>query len=289
MSFHPRMYASVHGFVTRADPHSIVLDHGAIDYWDVHCDAGAAGHYVSIHPRFVFILDHAPISFYTQKGGSAFESMACYIPAGQQLWSKVEKRRTLRHLDVHISNKHLHKLRGPGVRFDQPVHLSNSAGLGAMAEILAGECVTPQRSKRHIEELTNSIIHELFHLAASQTSDQSRHSLTPIVKAYLRENLDQKITVEHLAERAGMSRTNFNRMFRKETGSSPYQWILQAKVKHAQKYIQRGMPFAQIASATGFTDQAHFSRSFKLATGVAPGVWKIENQMGNSGPIIQDI
>jgi transcriptional regulator GlxA family with amidase domain len=45
------------------------------------------------------------------------------------------------------------------------------------------------------------------------------------------------------------------------------------RLARARALIGAGAPLAEIAAATGFADQAHFTRHFKKAYGLPPGRW----------------
>jgi AraC-like DNA-binding protein len=45
------------------------------------------------------------------------------------------------------------------------------------------------------------------------------------------------------------------------------------RLQRARTLIEAGEPLAEIAAATGFTDQSHLNRHFKKAFGLTPGRW----------------
>jgi len=61
------------------------------------------------------------------------------------------------------------------------------------------------------------------------------------------------------------------RQFKRQTGVPPHVFRTQRRVEHARVLILQGRPLAEVAQATGFTDQSHFTNTFKLYTGVTPG------------------
>ena len=69
----------------------------------------------------------------------------------------------------------------------------------------------------------------------------------------------------------GLSRYELARQFRASYGTSPYRYSLMRRLDFARGRLVAGTPLADVALASGFADQAHFTRMFKLAFGVTPG------------------
>ena len=71
----------------------------------------------------------------------------------------------------------------------------------------------------------------------------------------------------------GLDRFALARNFRALYATSPHRYLLMRRLAQARKMVTDGQPLADVAAATGFADQAHFSRHFKQAFGVTPGRW----------------
>lgn len=88
---------------------------------------------------------------------------------------------------------------------------------------------------------------------------------------YIEAHLDTKITPSELAKLVGMSEAVFSRKFKLKVGKSPMRFVKEVRLEAATKHVLGGvMGFSEIAVACGFSDQAHFSRSFKAHHGVSP-------------------
>ena len=69
------------------------------------------------------------------------------------------------------------------------------------------------------------------------------------------------------------------RSFTEEFGISPYAYHLNRRLLRAQRMIESGTFVVEAAFATGFTDQAHFTRHFRRFLGITPGrISKFFNQ-----------
>lgn len=100
----------------------------------------------------------------------------------------------------------------------------------------------------------------------------SSHRLSQAL-SYLRENLDQPLSVDDLAKRAGMSRAVFDRQFRAATTFSPLQFIKALRLNEAAMQIARGVNISQAAVSVGYSSASQFSREFRRQYGTAPRQW----------------
>ena len=88
---------------------------------------------------------------------------------------------------------------------------------------------------------------------------------------WARENLDKPLTVEHLAEQAGMSTRHFTRAFIAETGITPSKAIERLRIEVARARVQsRAEAIESVARATGFPDPERMRRAFIRAFGQPP-------------------
>jgi AraC family transcriptional regulator len=89
--------------------------------------------------------------------------------------------------------------------------------------------------------------------------------------AYLEAHAELPITLEAMASLANLSVFHFARCFKQTTGLSPYQYVLNWKIRRAQILLRAGeLPVAAIGDALGFASPAHFATAFKRAVGQSP-------------------
>lgn len=108
----------------------------------------------------------------------------------------------------------------------------------------------------------------------SQTS--SRGGLPPHMARRIREYIDartnENISLEAMAELAGLSVFHFARAFRQSFGLPPHSYLLHRRIARAQRMLEETeLPVSEIALSTGFSDQSHFAKHFRRLFGVAPG------------------
>lgn len=93
------------------------------------------------------------------------------------------------------------------------------------------------------------------------------------MKARMLDDIGSPISLSELAEAVGLSKFYAARLFTREVGIAPHAWRNQMRILRAQDAMRAGMSAAEVATASGFTDQSHFSRLFKKTHGVSPGRW----------------
>jgi AraC-like DNA-binding protein len=88
---------------------------------------------------------------------------------------------------------------------------------------------------------------------------------------YMHEHLNARISLEQLAEIAGLSPAHFATRYRELTGTSPIRHFLHLKVEQACQYLDTThLSFADISRQLGYDDAYYFSRLFKKVMGQSP-------------------
>ena len=88
---------------------------------------------------------------------------------------------------------------------------------------------------------------------------------------WAREHLDAPLTVEDLAEQAGMSSRHFARAFIAETGSTPSKAVERLRIEVARQRVQSSSEaIERVAQTTGFRDPERMRRAFIRAFGQPP-------------------
>jgi AraC-like DNA-binding protein len=81
----------------------------------------------------------------------------------------------------------------------------------------------------------------------------------------------KRLRLEEIAGVAGLSRTHFSRVFKKEMGVGVSEYVNQIRCERASDLLSRGgMNAAEVAEACGFSDHSYFTRVFKRITGKTP-------------------
>ncbi|MFC0554538.1 GlxA family transcriptional regulator [Planotetraspora thailandica] len=102
-----------------------------------------------------------------------------------------------------------------------------------------------------------------------------RGSVMEPVLAWIEDNLGHDLTLEEMAVRSGMSERTFSRRFREQTGTTPLQWLLRARVRRAQYLLENtDHGVERIAAQAGFGSPAAFRERFKRVVGTTPQAYR---------------
>lgn len=282
------METSIRQIVPVGGADSLLYERMVVDFWRVEARTGAGGEYVSPDPRFVVLFDGATIALSGSRQERPAVCNACFVPAGLPLSGRIATPGYLEHLDIHIDEEQLRRVVGPSVDLREALFLPDSAELRSLCALLADECRRPERARGYGEALARGVIHEIFHLGSRRRREQAGPDWVRHLMEQVLEGLDSPPSVGDLAAMTGMSRSRFSRRFKEEVGLSPHRWVMDIRIRQAQRLLAAGAGLSQVAHDAGFADQAHFSRCFRDATGLPPGRWIKRHVSSKPGAAVQD-
>lgn len=94
------------------------------------------------------------------------------------------------------------------------------------------------------------------------------------VRAYIEAHYADRVALADLAAEAGLSPFHLVRVFQRATGMPPHVYLESVRIRQAQRLLAGGQPLADVAYATGFSSQSHFTSRFRQIIGVTPGVFR---------------
>ncbi|MFE2530939.1 GlxA family transcriptional regulator [Streptomyces sp. NPDC059371] len=104
---------------------------------------------------------------------------------------------------------------------------------------------------------------------------------------WILENLHNPLPVAEIAERANMSPRNFARVFRREVGTTPGQYVQRTRIARARELLETtDLPISQIAGRCGFGAPETFFRSFGRTLGVTPKEYRHRFQVITSSGLV---
>jgi AraC-like DNA-binding protein len=104
---------------------------------------------------------------------------------------------------------------------------------------------------------------------------------------FVRDHFRSKITLDAMAAAACLSKFHFVRAFARQIGISPHAFVVQVRLRAAVAALKCGTPAGDVASSSGFADQAHFCRAFKRTLGVTPAAYARAAASGRTRKIYQ--
>ncbi len=140
-------------------------------------------------------------------------------------------------------------------------------------------------------------IFSMFHLEHAANEAWMSHAISTVLTAMLSQpieradkasalddvtnhisrHFDEPLTVEKLAKQAMMSLFYFTRVFKKETGYTPHEYLLLVRVNAAKYYLRSSaMQSKEIAWRCGFGSEGGFCKAFRRVTGTTPLSYRLE-------------
>ncbi|MEZ7197707.1 GlxA family transcriptional regulator [Pseudodesulfovibrio karagichevae] len=174
----------------------------------------------------------------------------------------------------------------PDIRLDpdaiyvQDGHIATSAGVTAGIDLALALVEDDYGPALAIE------VARLLLLYRRRPGNQSQFSTTLAMQAragkrfkplvdWIEANIEQKLTVDRMAEKANMSPRSFARIFPSETGMSPGRFVEQLRIDRARELLESGAEGLEgIARESGFGREERLRRAFQRRLGISPAQYR---------------
>ena len=175
-----------------------------------------------------------------------------------------------RHFLVEVDSLGLEKVKDYGVRLDEPVILAGEHSFSIASKMYREFTERDRFSGLALESLTTELLITASRQNLPKTENKPPQWLNR-VKDYLHENYAENSGLTYLAKIAEVHPTHLARVFRQYHKCTAGDYIRKIRIEKAgQQLIYTNKPLVEIALEMGFSDQSHFTRSFKKLTGMTP-------------------
>jgi transcriptional regulator GlxA family with amidase domain len=190
-----------------------------------------------------------------------------------------------RRATTHWAHTHALATRYPLVRVDPDVlYVDNGSLLTSAGKAAAMDLCLHLVRRDHGSSIANAVARRLV-VPPHRDGGQAQYVTTPVpaqddhplagLFPWIIERLDQPLTVEDLARQARMSSRHLGRHFRAATGTTPLQWLLTQRIRHAQELLEKSDDgIDTIAAATGMGTATTLRRHFNRTVGVPPDTYR---------------
>jgi AraC family transcriptional regulator len=142
----------------------------------------------------------------------------------------------------------------------------------------------PKISGLYTDHLARTVAAHLIrkHSSASThqrfASDRLSARLAERIRDFVEARLSEEISTTDIAAAVGMSPDHLNRVFKRTTGSTLYQFVIRCRIDCAKRMLARtNIPIAVIALECGFSDQISLTRTFRKTTGTTPATYRAQS------------
>ena len=132
------------------------------------------------------------------------------------------------------------------------------------------------RQKILFQELLLTLIQD-FH---AQTISKDTRQVIEETIDYIGHHYHQTISLTDLAKMAGLSNSHFSRLFKKNTGYSPIEYLTHLRIDRAKELlVHSDIRVKEVSQNVGYEDELYFSRIFKKIVGVSPTQFSDEQKL----------
>ncbi|RDL44907.1 hypothetical protein DN730_04625 [Marinomonas piezotolerans] len=125
----------------------------------------------------------------------------------------------------------------------------------------------------HWETLLVNLLRQSFY-QGSEPRFTKAQSNVELVRDWLADRYDQKVSLDYAAELAGISKFHLIKEFKRLYQLTPHQYQIQQRLNHARAQLKRGISAVDVALNCGFHDQSHFSKAFVSTMGISPSAYQ---------------
>ncbi|GHF82543.1 AraC family transcriptional regulator [Kitasatospora xanthocidica] len=152
---------------------------------------------------------------------------------------------------------------GSGAGIDLCLHLlRHDHGAAYAAQVARHMVLPPHREGSQLQ------------YAATPEPARADESLAPLLE-WAGQRLGERLTVDELAARAGVSGRTLARRFTEQLGTSPGQWLLARRIDAARALLERtDLPVEAVATRVGLASAVNLRRRFRTAVGTTPGAYR---------------
>jgi AraC family transcriptional regulator len=167
----------------------------------------------------------------------------------------------------------------PQHKFNDP--LIYQLGLALKTELNANRST----DRLYTESLTDTLLVHLLRLCSSQTHlassfdsrferlrqrGLSKTQLQAVID-YIQANIDRNLSLTELASITQLGSHHFSNLFKRSTGLSPYQYVIQQRLDRATELLKNtDRSIVDIAVQTGFANQSHLTTAFRKHLSITP-------------------
>lgn len=142
--------------------------------------------------------------------------------------------------------------------------------LRSVFELELDNCTTMDSMCRCLNDNITVILQKIIERKSQEAARPIRES-----KKYINENYMRSISLEEVSSIAGFNPTYFSSLFKKETGTTFMEYLLEIRLNKAKELLKEtNLSVAAICERVGYTDLKHFQKIFKREMEVSPNQYR---------------
>lgn len=132
------------------------------------------------------------------------------------------------------------------------------------------------RNPKELDELIRKNLKILEEKSQAFYQENEGMYIVRQAKKYTRENYsDSNLTLQEVADYAGISKNYFSKMFKEMSGEKYWDYLTEYRIERAKELLREtNLSQSMICEKIGYQSEYHFSRKFKELTGISPNKYR---------------
>ncbi|WP_142781657.1 AraC family transcriptional regulator [Agrobacterium sp. T29] len=183
---------------------------------------------------------------------------------------------TLPHVSQLFASQHSGKMSAfsPNLGFEDQVIMNAARGIGA--EISDHNSLSGMLVEAYVATIFVQLMRKQKHVKPARNGGLASANLSRVTQK-IDDELDQVVSLQQLADVAGLSVAHFCRAFKQTFGCPPYEFIVQRRIARSKEFLRgSAMSITEIALSCGFSSSSHFANVFRRNVGTTPAHYRSE-------------
>lgn len=179
-----------------------------------------------------------------------------------------------RHFLVEIEPVVLDRMREYGARLEQTVSMDLDSSICLASRMYQEFDAADEFAPLVLESIATELLVATTR-SFSNTLEKGPPNWLKRAKEYLRQSFVEPPGLSELALAASVHPAHLARVFRQYEHCTPGEYVRRLRISKARtRLLASHAPIVEIAHELGFSDQSHFTRSFRAETGITPGEYR---------------
>ncbi len=123
---------------------------------------------------------------------------------------------------------------------------------------------------------------KLSHLKSQYYSNEQQIASVIKTRQFIDDNFDKDLNLDILSKHRFTSKYHLHRLFKRYYGLTPRQYLTDRRIQKSKEYLVNGSSVTETCFMVGFESLGSFSKLFKSKTGIAPSMYKKEQDSRSS-------
>lgn len=225
-----------------------------------------------------YFLDNRKVEFVPRRPGDLL-----FVPAGCEWRGWEVGASNAAYLSICVDPSYIGQLFAPSygrnmpaltadLGFEDQVMMNAARGIGA--ELSDQKQLSGMLVESYVATIFVQLMRKQRRVRPARKGGLTSSNLSR-VKQKIEDELDQIVSLQQLADVAGLSIPHFCRAFKQAFGCAPYEYVIQRRIARSKEFLRgSGRSITDIALSCGFSSSSHFANVFRRSVGTTPAQYR---------------